>query len=326
MPSVSVIVAVYQAEKNIGRCCRSLFGQSLDDMEYIFVSDGSTDRSVEKIKQVLEDFPTRKAQTKIIDRRENRGVAYTRQEGFDNATGRYVVHCDSDDWVDLTMYERMYAVAQAEDADVVCCGYEMVGKSGRIFVETFNRADYFDFVVFNISPLTGSLCLKIVRRERLLAAGIRFPENIGWGEDFCVSVSGLLLSRKTVCMKEIFYHYWLNEDSITHTLTEKKITELIGIGRYMEAFLKKTGNDEKYGFQLNYLKFQIKLPLLAQKKFRDIPRWKSIYPECHPDVWKYDSPLSLKLMAWLISRNLDWLAYLGLTLRDGAKILLGKSK
>ena len=96
-PFVSVVIPVYEAEAFIERCCRSLFEQTLDEMEFIFVSDGSKDKSIALIKEVLNDYPNRQTQTKIIDRKENRGVSYTRQEGLSHATGEYVIHCDSDD-------------------------------------------------------------------------------------------------------------------------------------------------------------------------------------------------------------------------------------
>ena len=323
-PAVSVIIAVYQCEKHIERCCRSLFGQTLEDIEFIFVNDGSTDNSVSIIKAVVEDFPNRKARTKIIDRKENRGVSFSRQDGLDNASGDYVIHCDSDDWVDLTMYERLLSVVLAENADVVCCGYEMVGKSGTLFREVFKRRDYFDTIDFNISPLTGSLCTKLVRREMISANNIAFPQNVGWGEDFYVSVAGMLVASKIVCLEDCPYHYWLNEDSITHTLTEKKIKELMKVGELMEKFLISINAIDRYRLQLNFLKFQSKLPLLAKRELRNIPLWRTSFPECHEDIWKFDSPTSLQLAAWLIANGMVSVAKAELFLRDMAKMLIGR--
>lgn len=324
-PAVSVIIAVYQCEKHIERCCRSLFGQTLEDIEFVFVNDGSTDSSVSVIKAVLEDFPDRKARTKIIDRSENRGVSYSRQEGLDNATGTYVIHCDSDDWVELSMYERMYREALAADADVVCCGYEMVGESGVAFCEKFSDEHFFDTIDFNIHPLTGALWAKLVRHDMILANGLHFPENVGWGEDFTFSVSGLLVANKIVCLKDYCpYHYWLNEQSITHTLTEKKVRELMKVASLMEVFLGRTSKLNKYRLQLNFLKFQTKLSLLAKRELRNIPLWKESFPECHADIWKYDSPFSLKLAAWLVSQGMTPVARLEFAVRDFAKMLLGR--
>ena len=317
--AVTVIVPVFQAEMFIERCCRSLFGQTMDNMEFIFVNDGSKDNSIDIIKEVLKDFPDRSQQVKILDRRENRGVAYSRQEGLDNASGEFIIFCDSDDWIDPYMYKSMYDTAVEKNADVVCCGYEMVGESGTLFREVFDRENFFDDIKFNISPLTGSLWSKLIKSDLIRSYDIKVPENIGWGEDFSTAVSCLLVASKIVCMDSCPYHYWLNENSITHTLTERKIAELMKVGTHMEGVLKRLGKLEQYSLPLNYLKFQIKLPLLTQRDFRNIRLWKESYPECHKDIWKYDSPFSLKLAAWLIANGMTPLAKAEFAVRDLAK-------
>ena len=105
MPKVSVIVPVYNAGLYIERCSRSLFAQSLDDMEFIFVDDCSTDNGIEIVERVLDDFPSRKSQVRFLKNEHNLGQAGTRARGIKMATGDYVIHCDSDDWVEPNMYE-----------------------------------------------------------------------------------------------------------------------------------------------------------------------------------------------------------------------------
>ena len=106
MPKVSIIIPVYGVEKYIERCARSLFEQTLDDIEYLFIDDCTPDKSVEILKRVLEEYPHRKSQVVIHRMEQNSGQAKVREWGMQNATGEYVIHCDSDDWVDIHMYER----------------------------------------------------------------------------------------------------------------------------------------------------------------------------------------------------------------------------
>ena len=87
MPKVSVIVPVYGVEKYIERCARSLFEQTLDDIEYIFVDDCSPDRSIEILNQVIGEYPGRKDQVQIIHHASNQGLALARQTGLKAATG-----------------------------------------------------------------------------------------------------------------------------------------------------------------------------------------------------------------------------------------------
>lgn len=70
-PKVSVVIPVYNVEKWIGRCARSLFEQTLDEMEFIFVDDGSTDNSIGVVEDVLKEFPKRKHQVTILHQRNS---------------------------------------------------------------------------------------------------------------------------------------------------------------------------------------------------------------------------------------------------------------
>ena len=121
VPKVSVIITIYNREKYIEDCARSLFEQTLDDVEFIFVDDASTDNSVMILRELLKNYPKRRSMTKIICLEKNGGRAFARQTGIDNVTGEYVIHVDSDDWVDLDMLEKLYEKAKETYADIVGC-------------------------------------------------------------------------------------------------------------------------------------------------------------------------------------------------------------
>lgn len=123
MPKVSICIPVYNVEKYIGRCARSLFDQTLDDIEYIFVNDCSPDRSMSVLERVIKEYPKRKPQIQIINHNTNQGSAAARNSCLSVATGEYIGWCDSDDWVEPQMYEKMYEKGVAEKADIVYCGF-----------------------------------------------------------------------------------------------------------------------------------------------------------------------------------------------------------
>lgn len=316
-PKVSVIVPIYKAEKYIERCCASLFDQTLDCIEYIFVDDKSPDDSIRVVQNVLTRYPHRNGWVKIIMNEENKGVAYSRQKGLEAATGEFVIHCDSDDWVDIDTYEKVYNCAIEESADVVRFGYVVEYSNGSKNRVPYSSQDYYmGNVTFNIAPKTGSVCGGAVRRKILEQYSIKFPQNTNWGEDFCVSIASLLVSRKTICLPECYYHYWQNSESITHTITKEKCMELVQIGGIVEEFLKSVGLLHKYTFQLNYLKFQSKAVLLRNQYVRDFSLWKSIYPESHKDVMKYNYPLYFRIVSWLVLNDFKRLADFFLSLKD----------
>lgn len=315
-PKVSVIVPIYNASKYIEKCCRSLFEQTLDSIQYIFVDDGSNDGGLDIVKETLVDYPHRNEQVSFINHDENRGVGAARHEGLKAAKGDYIIHCDSDDWVEPDAYQTLYEKAVSDGADIVTCAYciDYENGTGSIIVPAYDhRAQN---LTFQLGPQTGSLVLKLIRREFIVKNNLQISKILLWGEDFCLSLKSLLLSNLTVCVNRPFYHYVQHSDSLTHTLTSEKCLSLIQCGRVIEDFLKEQGLIDHYSFQLNWLKFQLKQYLLVFPQTRDIQMWKTFYPECHQDIFQYKTMSYLKLSAWLIVQHMDILALFVLKVRD----------
>ena len=130
MIKISIIIAVYNCEKYIEACVRSLFEQTLYDIEYVFVNDDTPDNSVTILENVIENYPTRKPFIKIINLERNGGVSNARRIGIENATGEYVIHADSDDWVDKDMYERLYLKAKETDVQLVSTSFMLIVTIG----------------------------------------------------------------------------------------------------------------------------------------------------------------------------------------------------
>ena len=119
--SISAIIPIYNVSKYIERCTRTLMEQSFQNVEFIFVNDCTPDNSIEILRNTLRDYPHRHPFVKIINNPKNLGLAATRFVGMSEAKGDYVWHCDSDDWVEKDMLQKMYDKAIIEDADIVCC-------------------------------------------------------------------------------------------------------------------------------------------------------------------------------------------------------------
>lgn len=122
-PKVSVCVPIYNTEKYIEKCTRSLFNQTLDDIEYVFVDDCSPDNSIEILENIIKEYPHRKDSIRIIRHEKNQGHAGAFKTLLMNASGKYIITCDSDDWVEPNIYERLYTKAVETGADVVGCGH-----------------------------------------------------------------------------------------------------------------------------------------------------------------------------------------------------------
>ena len=97
---VSICVPVYGVEKYIERCARSLFEQTYEDVEYVFVDDCTQDRSVELLQNVIENYPSRKDKVRIIHHKSNIGLGEARNTAVAASTGEFIMHVDSDDYID----------------------------------------------------------------------------------------------------------------------------------------------------------------------------------------------------------------------------------
>ena len=163
MPKVSVIIPVYKAEPYIRKCAESLFGQTLRDMEFVFVDDASPDRSIEVLGEVLDAFPGRRSQVKVIRHEKNSGSAAARITGLKNVTGDFVGWCDSDDYVDPEMYRLLLEKAESDGCDVVICNYyRTFGDQVSVKRQQFSQDA---LPAMMMERMSWSLCPKITLRS-----------------------------------------------------------------------------------------------------------------------------------------------------------------
>ena len=136
--------------------------QSLDDLEYIFVNDCTPDNSMEVLDRIIAQYPDRQQQIRIINLPENKGAAYAREVGIKAATGEYVIHCDSDDWIDTDMYRLLYEKAECGKHDIVICDwYETDGVQHIHRQQDLDKRPDIMQGLINRS-ISGSLCNKLI--------------------------------------------------------------------------------------------------------------------------------------------------------------------
>jgi glycosyltransferase involved in cell wall biosynthesis len=219
MPKVSVIIPVYKVERYIERCARSLFEQTLDDIEYLFVDDCTPDRSISILLSVLEEYPNRNKQVIIHRMSKNCGQAAVREWGLQNATGTFVIHCDSDDWVDRNLYESLYDKANKENADVVICDYVVtdgLNKFQRIKgCRTLDILPFINDVLFQKS--SWALWNKLYRRENYINK-IVYPTG-NMGEDMALCIQMLFRCNRISYSLDGCYHYFFNPLSIMNNVS-----------------------------------------------------------------------------------------------------------
>jgi glycosyltransferase involved in cell wall biosynthesis len=216
-PHVSVIVPIYGVEQYIEKCARSLFEQTLESIEYIFIDDCTPDHSMNILKSVLKEYPHRQTQAKILHNESNRGQAWTRAYGISESTGEYVIHCDPDDWVDVNAYEIMYETAIRASASIVRCNFYRV-ESG--YTEQANypyhRTNRIEILSDMFAEKTmASLWSTLVRGDIARSKSIVTPTH-NFIEDFTLLVQYFLQSEKNIFLEEALYYYNYNPDSIVN--------------------------------------------------------------------------------------------------------------
>jgi glycosyltransferase involved in cell wall biosynthesis len=306
-PKVSIIITVYNCEKYIEVCARSLLEQTQDDIEYIFVNDSTPDNSINVLEKVINDYPKRKPFIKIINLEKNGGVSNARRIGIENATGEYVIHADSDDWVDKDMYERLYLKAKETDADIIGCNF----RHEYTDIQYVFRQQYSDSKEENISRLINgrifpSLCTSLTRRSIIEDNGISFPVGLNMGEDLFFNLQLYLHAKKIVSMDWAPYHYRHTEDSSCVQRTKKSIDSDIEIAGLIEKLMKEKNLYEKYAKDIDYRKFFSKLPLAQDLDNKDnYQEWLNIYPETNKNIWQYKQlGWKQKLELWFAANNM----------------------
>ena len=307
MPKVTVIITIYNRERFIADCARSLFGQTLDDVEFLFVDDASTDNSVSVLEEVIAEYPTRKEMIHVLQMEQNGGRAVARQTGIDHATGEYVIHVDSDDWVDTDMLELLYTKAKETDSDIVGCNITHEYKTyQKIFRQT-----YYETMDDNIRGLLNgkifpSLCTSLTRTSLIKENHIIFPQGIDTGEDLLFNLQLYLHANKVIGIDAPSYHYRHTEESGSFKHTEKSIKSVIEVARRIDELMKEAGNYERFKYDILFRKFSMKSALVITFDNEDNNQaWLHLFPETHPYIWSYKQfEWKRRLQLWLAAHNM----------------------
>ena len=213
-PQVSVIIPVYNSSDFIGRCCDTLFGQTLQSIEYIFVDDCTPDKSIQIIEQVLAEYPHRVNQVKIIHHNRNRGLAAARNTAIESCTGEFLTHVDSDDWIELNAVEALVNKQQENDADIVTVNLDdQLGERCHLSDGSFKIGDTYSSLQGD--PLSNIVSYKaayhiwgrLIRVDLYRNYGIHCKEGVNQCEDLQTLPQLAYYCHLHECVKIPLYHF-----------------------------------------------------------------------------------------------------------------------
>lgn len=219
MPEVSVIIPVYNNEKFVEACVRSLMVQTCRDLEIIVINDGSTDKSGE----ILERLAKEDGRIRLYSQR-NAGVAAARNKGLDEMTGDYLTFVDGDDYVSADYIEKLLNRAKESSAEMVICGLTYVDGAGTI-LKTIVPGPYQKFEKEEWTFRISAVCSHLYRRSLWEKYGIRFTTGER-GEDMPVSLFFGAVCERIDTLPEAGYYYVQHRESAMHNFRGLKCFQL----------------------------------------------------------------------------------------------------
>ena len=207
--SVSIIAPIYGVENYIEKFADSVLSQSYQNIEFVFVNDGTKDNSMSVLNGLIDSkFSHLKDKIKIIDK-QNGGLPAARRTGLDAATSDYVYHVDSDDWLAPDSIKKIVDEIERTSSDIVYFNlvkeYPDRSKVKRQKAYSSEQREQFIRDIYN-HRAAASVCNKCFRRSLFLDHTIHTP-RYGYAED-CYLTTQLIGYAKTICYLDAnIYHY-----------------------------------------------------------------------------------------------------------------------
>lgn len=211
---VSIIVPIYNTGIYLNKCIESLLNQTLRDIEIILVDDGSTDESV----YICDKYAQYDRRVKVIHKK-NEGVSIARNTGIKKAKGEYIGFIDSDDWIELNMYENLYNCAKSKRADIVFCDATTIYDDKENILDTFtnlNRSqslDRKDISAQILVEVAGAVWRGLYKKDLLKNNTIVFPINLKFSEDRVFNLYAIGYSKKIYYDKCSYYNRYIRKGS-----------------------------------------------------------------------------------------------------------------
>lgn len=307
---VSVCVPVYGVEQYIEKCVCSLMEQTMkDDIEFIFVNDCTKDNSIEILKKVVSEYPDRRNQVKIINHETNKGLAAARNTAIDAASGEFIIHIDSDDYLELNAIEELYATAIKYDADLVFPNFNIIQKKGYTVYHDDYNDDKFDYLcqVLTRKRLVNIIG-KLIKKKIITGNNLREIAGVNQGEDYLMTPRIIYYANTIKKINKPLYNYnRSNISSYTSTFNEKGVDDLIRVQEQLLNFFSNISDASKYKNVIRQSKIYNKITLLYNAPLTSYSKIACLYPETKKEL--SDISLKHKVLLYLVNIGFYKLSY-----------------
>lgn len=242
-PKVSILVPIYGVERFIERCAVSLFEQSYENIEYIFVNDCTKDNSITILKEVMERYPQRKPQVHIIEHERNKGLAGARNTAVAAATGEFLMHVDSDDYVDKDIVKKAVLAQEKDDADIVIVDFKKAYPTFDIEVKhhVFSETSLYCISVLE-RTIPNTIWGKLIKRSLYVDNSICCLEGNNQGEDYQVLPKLYYYAKRILNLSQCLYYYdCQNEGAYSNSFSTSKYIQNWNSMNCVESFFHSKG-------------------------------------------------------------------------------------
>ena len=251
---ISIIVPCYNVEKYIEKCTNSLINQSYKNIEIILVDDGSTDNTGD----ICDNLKKKDKRINVIHI-HNSGVSNARNIGIKQSKGNYIAFVDSDDYIELNMYEEMVSIINSKELpDIVSSGFIYETEKGQKFacskkssnkIDILNKKEAFEEI---FSGRIGAyIWNKLFRKDLLLSNNLLFDIDISSGEDLLFLCQVIESASKIYHINKDYYHYIKRNDSITNSQFNEKLLSILKAFDKIENITNRSFNNSKESFKFS---------------------------------------------------------------------------
>lgn len=245
-PLVSILVPVYGVEKYIERCAVSLLEQTYGNLEIIFIDDCGKDKSIDILKGVVERYPLRKDIVKIIRHDHNRGLAAARNTAVAAARGEFVMHVDSDDWVEKDIVEKCIAKQLSTGADIVLADFISIFPKTKVNEDWPEAKDNIDLCINQLrSRQRWCIWASLIKHDLYTFNGIYVREGCNMGEDFHTSPRLSYHANNGIAYvhEHLLHHDRRNENSLTNKFNKAYCEQMDSGFEVLLAFFADKGQE-----------------------------------------------------------------------------------
>lgn len=303
MPKVSIIVPIYNVEKYLDRCMQSLLEQTLRDIEIIMVDDGSPDNC----PQMCDKYAKKDVRVKVIHKK-NAGLGYARNSGLEIAEGKYVAFVDSDDYVDLNMYEKLYKVAEENNNEAVFCGFKKEFSPNR-FIECKECNSYTEYTSEGMKQLVldfiaapphckseyihdMSVWHSIYKRSIIEENNIRFISERDYAsEDIPFQIDFLKCCKKVGFIPDVFYVYCYNGGSLTKSFKPEKFKKMQALYHLLKERTLEFDKDSLRAKRLFIGYVRALIRLIVALEITKTQKLEYIHNIITSNIWKEIKPI-----------------------------------